>query len=275
MKIFVLGSKGMLGRYVTKFLQLYPYYEIIELNRNVIDAAEMTHDRFRTKMNIWGLIEGDVIINCMGIIKPKVEIEGDLKTILINSIFPRVVADICKEMGAHMIHPTTDCVFSGERGLYSEVDIFDVGDIYGMSKAMGEPPTATCIRTSIIGEEVGQSRSLVEWIKSNANKTVNGYINHFWNGMTCLQFAKVCKHIIDTKLYWLGVRHLHSNIHDKRELVSMISDVYNLNVTVNPKEAEKCDRTLCSVYSAGERFAIPSLYQQILDMRDFSDILYM
>lgn len=262
----------MLGRYVAKFFQ--QYHEVIELNRNVIDAAIISTENLELKLSIWGLAKDDVIINCMGTIKPQVATHGELHTIIVNSVFPRILANIAEKHGAQLIHPTTDCVFSGKRGLYTEMDEFDANDLYGISKAMGEPPNATCIRTSIIGEEVGQARSLVEWIKSSEHQTVNGYINHHWNGMTCLQFAKCCRFIIDANLYWNGVRHLSSNITDKMKLVEMISDIYGLNVTVNPYGSTGCDRTLATIYPLNEKIYIPSLFEQIMEMKRFSNILY-
>ena len=147
--------------------------------------------------------------------------------------------------------------------------------MYGMSKALGEAPNCTIIRTSIIGEEVGQKRSLVEWVKSSSNTTVFGFTNHHWNGVTCLQFAKICKQIIDTNNFWLGTRHLHSNSLTKKELVELISKVFNLNVTVTPKETPvMCDRTLATIHpDVLASFAIPSLEDQIIEMKNFSETL--
>ena len=159
--------------------------------------------------------------------------------------------------------------------MYSEIDAYDVSDVYGMSKALGEPANCTVIRTSIIGEEVGQKRSLVEWVKNSANKTVAGFTNHYWNGMTCLQFAKICNELITQKMYWEGIRHLFSNSVTKMELVQLISQEYDLNVTVEPKEASFiCNRTLKSVYFLAESFGLPSLAQQIKQMKEFTNILY-
>jgi dTDP-4-dehydrorhamnose reductase len=144
-----------------------------------------------------------------------------------------------------------------------------------MSKALGEPKNCTVIRTSIIGEEVNQGRSLIEWIKSEKNNNVFGFTNHFWNGVTCLQFAKICEKIIQKNLFWLGTRHIHSNTLNKKELVELISKIYNLNVTVNQKETElACDRSLSSVCNEINLFEIPSLEKQIIELNEFSKILY-
>ncbi len=166
-----------------------------------------------------------------------------------------------------------NCVFDGSKGQYVEDDLQNATDVYGKTKSLGETPNATLIRTSIIGEEVGQSRSLVEWVKSNKNNTVNGYINHIWNGITCLQWSKICQHIIDNNMFWNGVRHIKSpTALNKQELVSLISDVYELNITVNPFRTEKdFDMSLSSKYNTD--IYIPELIDQIIEMKKYYPIL--
>jgi dTDP-4-dehydrorhamnose reductase len=187
-----------------------------------------------------------------------------------------MLSKVVNELGAKLIHPTTDCVYSGLKGHYNENDKYDVSDIYGMSKAIGEPLDCTVIRTSIIGEEVGQGRSLVEWVKSSANTTVTGFTNHYWNGITCLEFAKICDTIIKANNFWKGTRHIHSNTVNKFELVHLISEIYGLNIGVTPKETTvTCDRSLSTNFNLIEYFNIPELKEQIIEMRNFSDKLYL
>lgn len=273
MKVFVLGSKGMLGKYVSTYLS--SYFNVVDVTRNEIDAANVSQEDLHAKLYHLGMKEGDVVINCIGTIKPMVDSLGDLNAIQVNSVFPRILANVCDNFNVKVIHPTSDCVFTGKKGLYTESDIHDISDVYGRTKSLGEPNNCTVVRTSIIGEEVGQGRSLVEWVKSNKNKNVFGFTNHHWNGVTCLEFAKVCRKIIDNNLYWKGVKHVFSNPVNKLELVTMISDVYELNITVEPKETpEKCDRTLYSETEFYKNFQIPSLKEQIIEMRNFSQKLY-
>lgn len=277
-KIFVLGASGMLGRYVSKYLQSIGWY-IIEIGRKELDANTVTN--LATTIlacESIGIEKGDIVINCIGTIKPMVDKLGDFNAIQVNSIFPRLLAKYCELIEAEMIHPTTDCVYTGNKGSYDENDKYDVGDVYGMSKALGEPNNCSVIRTSIIGEEVGQGRSLVEWVKSSADSTIFGYTNHYWNGITCLEFAKICDHIIEEGLMWKGTRHIHSNVLNKKELVQTISDVYDLNITVTPKEVEiPCDRSMSTIPENKEfldSLEIPSLEEQIKEMKEFSKTLY-
>jgi dTDP-4-dehydrorhamnose reductase len=273
MKIFVIGSTGMLGKYVSTYLN--DYYEVVEINRKEIDASLIKESELKARFLHLKINEGDVVINCAGTIKPRVDQLGDLNAVLVNSVFPRILANVCDYYKVKMIHPTTDCVYSGNKGSYSENDNYDVYDVYGMSKALGEPKNCTVIRTSIIGEEVNQGRSLIEWVKSEKNKTVNGFTNHFWNGVTCLEFAKICKKMIDENLFWNGTKHLHSNTLNKKELVELISKSFELNVTVVEKQTEKtCDRSLSTIYDDINKFDIPTLKDQLNELKDFSIKLY-
>lgn len=273
MKVFVFGSTGMLGKYISVYLK--KYFEVIEISRSIIDISDVKEEELLIKLLNLEVKEKDVIINCAGTIKPRVDQLGDLNAIKVNSIFPRILANVCNKLNINLIHPTTDCVFSGKKGSYNEDDKYDVNDVYGMSKALGETNNCTMIRTSIIGEEVNQGRSLVEWIKSSKDKEVFGFTNHYWNGVTCLEFAKICKKIIEEDLFWNGTKHLYSNILNKKELVELISKIYELNITVVPKKTEiLCDRSLTSKYDYSSKLVIKTLEEQIIEMKEFSKELY-
>jgi len=169
----------------------------------------------------------------------------------------------------NLIHVTTDCVFSGKTGSYHEYSTPDETNDYGTSKSLGELCDGTIIRTSIIGEELTNKRSLLEWVISNENRTINGYSNHFWNGVTCLQLAKIIYKIINENSYWKGVRHIYSPTSvSKYELCKMISDIYELNITVKEYDTEKVDKSLSTVYQI--LFNIPELNEQIIEMRNFN-----
>jgi len=263
MRVLVLGVNGMLGRYVYTYLT--DRYEVIGTTRRELDAETIDKNTLSANIN-----PGDIVINCIGIIKQRSDVKK-LDFVAVNSLFPLILQEVCAEQGGKLIHVTTDCIYNGLGDNYDESSVHDATDVYGMSKSLGEPEEATVIRTSIIGEERGQARSLLEWVKSNKGKTINGYTNHFWNGITCLQFAKVCEYIIDNNLFWRGVKHIVSpTTVSKFELVNMISDIYNLGITVNPFETpEKCDRSMSSIRDDIE-IDIPELKIQIKEMKDFS-----
>jgi dTDP-4-dehydrorhamnose reductase len=270
MKIIVLGSNGMLGRYVSTYFKLQGF-EVIDITRKELNVLFLREEELRAKLFFLNMEEGDIVINCIGMIKQRKDI-NDLEFIYINSMFPRILANVCESSKINLIHPTTDCVWDGLSGLYNENDSHNATDVYGKTKSLGEPENATVIRTSIIGEEVGNSRSLVEWVKSNKDKKINGYTNHFWNGVTCLQFAKICEDIIVNNKFWNGVKHLFSNTVDKYELTKMISDTYELNIIIEPFETPiLCDRSLSSVHKTD--INIPELKVQIKEMKEFNSIL--
>ena len=281
MKIFVLGKNGMLGRYIYTYLKS-KNYDVIGTTRDDFTIRNIYQSYGSNKIKFLdyfdnNISENDIVINCIGTIKPRVDQLGDFNAILINSLFPIDLANLCESKNVKLIHPTTDCVYSGLKGEYNEKDLFDVNDTYGLSKALGEPKNCTVIRTSIIGEEVNQTRSLVEWVKNNKDNTINGYTNHYWNGVTCLQFAKIIENLINNpdKL-WVGTKHLYSNTVSKFDLLNLINQVYDLNITVNPYVAnEQIDRSISTIYKDNlNYFNIPSLNKQIVEMQEYSSVLY-
>lgn len=263
MKIYVFGFTGMLGRYVYTYLK-QKNYDVVGVSRNTLDASAFNEQQLQSSLPFIGIKKGDVIINCMGAIKPQVDKLGVINAIKVNSLFPHYLSNVCEKEGYKMIQITTDCVFSGNDGNYNEKSPHDCTDVYGKTKSLGEPEICTVIRSSIIGEEVGQTRSLIEWVKSMKDKSANGYINHKWNGVTCLQMAKIFEDIIANNKYWKGTRHVFSpNTVNKYELVQMISDAHSLNVNLTPVEGPtKCDRSLSTIYN-DNLFNIPDLKTQI------------
>lgn len=271
MKIVVLGSNGMLGRYIYTYFK-HKKYNILPLTRNDIDATDIKKDELRYKLKELNIKKDDIIINCIGMIKQRDNIPN-LDFLLINTIFPLMLSDVCETENIKLIHPSTDCVYDGLDGNYTEDSIHNAIDIYGKSKSLGEPNNATVIRTSIIGDELDNKKSLVEWVKSNKGKTINGYTNHIWNGITCLEFSKVCEKIINNNHFWNGVKHIYSPTNlTKRQLVSIISNIYKLDIDIIPLDTPQiCDRTLSSINNID--FNIPELEQQIKEMYDFYEIL--
>lgn len=274
MKILVFGNKGMLGRYVYSYLETMGY-DVIGHSRVNGDIVNYDEQQLLGLMKeTYKLEENDVVVNCIGVIKPMIDHVGVVNTIRTNSIFPHFLANSASMLGVKVISVTTDCVYSGKDGGYSEKSLHDCTDVYGKSKSLGEPENCTVIRTSIIGEEVGNNRSFIEWVKSTDGKTVNGFTNHQWNGLTCLQVAKVIKNMVDFSVFWDGVRHIYSpNTLSKYEMVKTIAGIYNIDVKINPIDAnEKCDRSLSTLHYMS-LFDIPTIENQIQDQKNFYDIL--
>ena len=151
------------------------------------------------------------------------------------------------------------------------IDFMDAGDLYGLSKMGGDSRSLMSLRVSIIGEEKGQNRSLLEWARSQAGKTVSGYTNHFWNGLTTLQLAKSMDQILTQGLYQAGLFHLHSpDSVTKNKLLRILSEVYHLQLNVVDQEAPQfCDRRLATVHSLARKVVDRTIEAQVIQMRDF------
>lgn len=268
--IAVLGSQGMLGAYVSQYLK--KHYQVVPVDRTQLDAETCTTETLRI---FFQTHNPTVVINCIGKI-PQRSADKHNNTarsyMKINGLFPRLLADLCHEFRIRCIHISTDCVFTGQRGNYLESDTHDETSLYGFSKSFGEDPRLTIIRTSIIGEERSNKKSLLEWVLSSDKTTVFGYTNHYWNGVTCLQLAKSIEQVIRDNLWWSGVRHIHSpKSLCKQLLIREIAKAYHLSITVMPMKTEKTvDKCLFTEHKESLAvFRIPSIEQQIQEQRQF------
>lgn len=270
MKIILLGPNGMLGNYLNIFLK--KYYKIIPVDRNQLDALNTDIIKMEQLMEQLGCDGNTIIINCIGIIPQRTNTIDTLPFIRINAEFPHLLNAIAQKYSAKFIHITTDCIYNGKKGQYNEYDKATEKNIYGMSKSLGEPLSAMIIRTSIIGEELFNKKSLLEWVKGQNGKIIKGFENHLWNGVTCLQFAQIIHQIISNDLYWTGVRHIFSpNSISKYELVKQIVKEFNLDIEVIPdRTGDLCDKTLSSIYKINEILNIPDITDQIKDLKSFS-----
>lgn len=271
-KILVLGSTGMLGSAVGKHFEKNENYQTVLTYRN--KDVSYGKDKvffdplFGNKINKVPINNADYVINCIGVIKPFMN-SNPRDSVYLNSVFPHDLAEQCDKKGAKLIHITTDCVFSGlkKTGTYSELDAHDALDAYGKSKSLGEPNNCMVIRTSIIGEEIHKNASLIEWAKSQKGNEVNGFVNHFWNGITTKQYAKVCEKIIGNDLWEKDLFHIHSNIVTKCAMLNYFNDKFNLDLKINGFETpDECNRSLSSVKGLNKKLNIPTVEEQILEL---------
>lgn len=264
-KIAILGARGMLGYAMREYFGRRGY-TVWPITRDEFDVAKDPIDKLGELIG-----DCDVVINCVGVIKPRIVTTRVEDVLRVNAIFPRNLATLCRRLGQNCFHITTDCVYSGKRGRYTEEDFFDAEDVYGLSKNAGEPSDCMVLRTSIIGEERGQSRSLVEWARSQSGKRVNGFTNHFWNGVTTVHLAEVIETILRKGHYSEGIFHLHSPDRvSKKELLELLNDIYELRLEVVPTDSPHyCDRTLASVKPLSRLCCTKTIRQQVVEMREF------
>ena len=268
-RILIFGINGLLGRYLNEYLKIK--YDIIGLTRKDIDIYSDYIKNFLSDRLI-GLLthKPAYIINCIGITnkRPNISIE---EMYIVNSYFPMILSKLCNKHNIKLIHPSTDCIYNGKRkNGYPTWHNPNCCDHYGISKALAEEIHACIIRVSIIGEDPNKKRSLIEWVKSNKNGIVDGYIDHHWNGITCLEYAKFIEQIIEEKIeFWIGVKNVQSFYKgefsiSKYQLVKDISDLFNLNIDVKKHHTTMCDRTLI-----GDIVAYNSLEDQLTQLKDF------
>lgn len=269
LNIILFGSTGMLGRYVHKVLLNCKHFNIICITRSDFDIVNDSWTNLNSII-AKNCNKNDVIINCAGIIPQKTSLTDYKTYIRVNTLFPHKLQEYSNYYNLKFIHITTDCVFDGSSSNYLESSLHTETNIYGISKSLGELENSCVIRTSIIGEELEHKKSLLEWIISNKNKTINGFENHYWNGVSCLTLANIIKQIIEKSIYWKGIKHIYSpDIFSKYKLCVLINNIYNLNININPIKTDKdCNKTLSSIYES--IFIIENIEKQIIEQKAFN-----
>lgn len=238
-KVLILGSSGMLGSMVLKYLSGK------DLDIKAPKREELNEEY---KKDDFPFYNYDYIINCIGIIKQK--LNDPEEAIKINSLFPYILRR--QAPNATIIQIATDCVFSGNRGVYTEHEKHDAIDIYGKTKSLGEVKDSNFynIRCSIIGFDKSNV-SLLSWFLSQ--KKVNGYMSHYWNGITTLHFAKLCYAIISKKRILPNVLHfIPKDIISKYSLLKIIAKNFKKDIVINSYEGAVIDRTLSTIYDLNE-----------------------
>jgi dTDP-4-dehydrorhamnose reductase len=267
-KAVILGSSGMLGYAVSEFYAR-KNYDVIKVTSTDFNILENDISKLTKYIDGAGFV-----INCIGIIKQVIEHIPELDVLEINSIFPRNLAKLCKVLEVPLIHISTDCVYSGKDGNYTEVSFFDAKDLYGVSKCAGETCDCMTLRTSIIGPEIKTHKSFMDWAFEQKGKKINGYINHKWNGITTLYFAGITEKIWIENLYRKGIFHIHSpNFVTKYELLKILNEIFNLNLQITPIETEvPRDMTLNSIYDLSRRFVVKDIEQQVRELKVFFNL---
>ncbi|PWH11095.1 NAD(P)-dependent oxidoreductase [Bacteroidetes bacterium SCGC AAA795-G10] len=275
-KILILGSTGMLGHVLYRTLQAKSNFELFDISfrkklndssiicdvRNVLDLEKKI-----TK------IEPSVIINCIGILLRSSKIDPS-NTIFINSYLPHRLKNIADKINARIIQVSTDCVFNGNKGFYSEIDIPDARDIYGRSKYLGELDNNRdlTIRTSIIGPELKKNgQGLFSWFLSQ-KKEIYGYNNVFWGGVTTIILSKAIEKFIQNDNI-VGIKHLTNGKKiSKYNLLKLFLDFFpKENFKLKKINVDKSDKSLISVRN-DDLILVPDYSTMIKEMRDFIKI---
>ncbi len=189
----------------------------------------------------------DVVVNCAGLNGEPASTSQAVASLKVNALLPHHLAEKCAAHSAYFIHLSTDGVFSGKSGNYREVDQPDDLSFYGRAKALGEPlhSDALIVRTSLVGFSAdGQGPGLLDWAKTQQGKTVQGYSNYIFSGMTAFSFGDCLDHILHRADRLTGVYHVAGPTISKAELLRLCSDVFDWKITIEDVRNPQCDRRL-------------------------------
>lgn len=269
MRILILGGDGMLGhRLLQHFgarhevhatlrgpLERYAGFGLFHAG-NAVGGVDVQD--FGTVRTIFAAYRPDAVINATGIVKQRAEAAQALPSIEINALFPHRMAALCADAGTRFVHMSTDCVFSGRKGVYAETDIPDAEDLYGRSKLLGEISEAPCItlRTSIIGRELSRKTGLLEWFLAQRGRTIKGYRRAIFSGFTTHEMARIIDRVLTGSASGHGLYHVSSTAISKFDLLTAIRDRLKLDIAIEPDDNLVCDRSLDST-----RFRAAFAYQ--------------
>jgi len=277
MRVLILGGNGMLGHVAWEsFRKNFDVYVTIrgvfsEVEKFKIFDKEKTicgvsAEDFSVFEKIVNTVKPDVILNCIGIVKQIREAVDPIKSIEINSLFPHKLAALCSINNCRLIHLSTDCVFSGNKGYYTENDIPDPVDLYGRSKLLGEVSegNSLTIRTSMIGRELVTKHGLLEWFFSQNDKSVKGYTNVAFSGFTTTVLCVILKDVIIDHMNLKGIYHVSSEPISKYELLLLIKEKMGLKTRIIPDNEFKCDRSLDSSKFRRETAYYPPSWEDMI-----------
>lgn len=215
------------------------------LHTNIITDVDVNNADNLTRL--FAIIQPDMVINCVGLVKQLAEANDPLSAILINALFPHRLAQLCEVVEARLVHMSTDCIFSGAKGRYTEADASDAKDLYGRSKYLGEvdyPHTIT-LRTSIIGHELNGAHSLVGWFLAQEGR-VKGFTCAIFSGLPTVEMARLIRDHVIPHPELHGLYHVSAEPINKFDLLTLVAKQYGKSIDILPDEAIVLDRSLDS-----------------------------
>lgn len=257
MKVLVVGASGMIGSTVLRVLSERQDWQVFgsvrdasvkrffspAIGERLVAGIDVEHPDSLAK--VLDKVRPNVVVNCAGLTKHKPEAEDPLISVPINTLMPHRLAALCKLVGARLIHVSTDCVFSGGKGCYSEDDYADALDVYGKSKALGEVDYthAITLRTSTIGHELQSRYGLLDWFLSQEGRC-KGYTRAVFSGLPTVVFAQVMRDVVIPRPDMSGLYHVAAKPINKFDLLRLIADVYGKMIDIVPDDKLVIDRSL-------------------------------
>lgn len=257
MRLLILGGSGMLGHQLWRGLHAQ-HDTWVTLRRPVADFE--VHNLFDEAKAIQfdditddtaleralGQAKPEAVINCVGLIKQRDEASDEALTLRVNAEFPHRLAKRCGEAGARLIHFSTDCIFAGTKGNYTESDPSDAADLYGQSKHQGEVADAhsVTLRTSVIGHELATNLALLDWFLSQRGQAIKGFTKAIYSGFTTLEMARIVDRILTQHPALSGVWHVASEPISKFGLLELCREKLGWEGVIEPNDEFVCDRSL-------------------------------
>lgn len=257
MKILVLGANGMIGSAMLRVLAQNDGWQVVGSVRNGLTETEVSVQNSSAQLIVSGdlsnldqlarlffEVKPDVVVNCVGLTKHLPQGNDPIPSITMNALLPHRLLLLCGIAKARLIHVSTDCVFSGTKGMYLESDHPDATDVYGKTKHLGEivGPGAVTLRTSTIGHEVDSRLGLLEWFL--AQSECKGFKRAIFSGLPTVEFARVVRDYVIPNSDLTGLYHVGATPINKDTLLRLIAQVYNQSIEIEPDEMFVIDRSL-------------------------------
>ena len=272
MRLLILGGSGMLGHQLWRGLHAQ-HDTWVTLRRPVADFE--VHNLFDEAKAIQfdditddtaleralGQAKPEAVINCVGLIKQRDEASDEALPLRVNAEFPHRLAKRCGEAGARLIHFSTDCIFAGTKGNYTESDPPDAADLYGQSKHQGEVADAhsVTLRTSVIGHELATNLALLDWFLSQRGQAIRGFTKAIYSGFTTLEMARIADRILTQHTDLSGVWHVASEPISKFGLLELCREKLGWEGVIEPNDEFVCDRSLnADRFNAATGYTPPS-----------------
>jgi dTDP-4-dehydrorhamnose reductase len=279
MRILILGGSGMLGHRL--WVDLRKQHETwVTIRGNVNEfpnLPEFPREFIRTNVDALNFdqvtralasIQPDLVINCIGLIKQMGHLAKDpLFSISLNAMLPHRISMICRVAKIRMIHISTDCVFSGRKGSYTEDDPSDAEDLYGRTKYLGEVAYPHCVtlRTSIIGRELKNKLGLIEWFLAQKG-TIKGYKHAIYTGFTTDEIARIISQLVIPNTNLSGVYQVSSNPISKYDLLLKAKEAFKRkDIQIEPDENFYSDRSLDSTRFRKVTGYVPPSWDEMID----------
>lgn len=240
-----------------------------DLHQSVITGVNVENSDCLT--GLFAIVQPNVVINCVGLVKQLADADDPLAAIPINSLLPHRLARLCEVSRARLVHMSTDCIFSGAKGMYTEADTSDSEDLYGRSKYLGEVdyPHAITLRTSVIGHELDGERSLIGWFLAQEG-SVKGFKRAIFSGLPTVEIARVIRDRVIPHSELRGVYHLSADPISKFDLLTLVAQTYRKTIDIKPDEKYVIDRSLDSTrFRQATGFAPKPWAELIRTMHEF------